>query len=336
MRFALGVLLVCAAPLGASDEPPREPEGEPDPAPRAAPGNPFGDDGPGGPFYRAEWYPQRPVIGQASDFGMVRQQLNLGAPVWRDRDAGHMLIGNVRVRHTQFDTAAVLPESGRAFPGELWNVSFGATYIHKLENGWTAGGSLQIGSASDKPFNGIREMTLGGIAFLRVPAHRDPDTWTFGLAYFPNGQINFPLPSVAYDWNPTDRLRVSIGLPFAVRWQPTDEWLVQIRYRPLTQVDARVSWTPHERVTAFGGFEWTNEGYFLAGRPNRDDRFFGFEKRLFAGVTVYPHKRIGVEASTGYAFDRVYGTGQTRRTAEDRGVEIGPGAFLALAVRGRF
>lgn len=312
------------------------PEAEPPRPPRDASGFGGGDgDFGGGPFYRAEWYPQRPVNGQASDFGTVRQTLNVGAPVWRDRDAGRALIASFRLRHTQFDTAAVLPE-GRPFPGELWNISTGLTYTHTFANGWRGGGSVQFGTASDKPFNSLREMTLGGVAFLKVPAHREPDSWTFGVAYFPNGQLNFPIPVIAYDWNPTDRLKVSIGVPFSIRWQPTDEWLIQVSYRPLTQVNARATWTPHERVSAFGAFEWTNEGYFLAGRADRQDRFFAFEKRLVAGVVVYPHKRVGVEVSGGYSFDRVYGTGQTRSDAEDNGVEIGPGGFLSLAVRGRF
>jgi hypothetical protein len=342
MRLALALLLFALVAPARAQEPerpdlPPQPEAErPKPLRESGAGG-FGDGGDfgGGPFYRAEWYPQRPVVGQPTDLGMARHTLNLGTPLWRDRDAGQALIASLRFRYTHFDSAAVLPE-GRNFPGELWNVTTGLTYAHTFANGWRGGASVQFGTASDKPFNSLREMTLGGVAFVKVPARRDPDSWTFGLAYFPNGQLNFPIPVIAYDWNPTDRLKVSIGVPFSIRWQPTDELLFQLSYRPLTQVNARATWTPHEWASVFAAFEWTNEGYFLAGRADRNDRFFGFEKRLLAGFTIYPHKRVGIEVSGGYAFDRVYGTGQTRSEAEDSGVEIGPGGFLSLAIRGRF
>lgn len=336
---------LCASASARADEPqPVPPQAEaaeaaperPKPREPGAGGGGFGgEDFGGGPFYRAEWYPQRPVTGQPTDFGMVRQTLNVGAPVWRDRDAGHALIASFRLRYTQFDTAAVLPE-GRNFPNQLWNISTGLTYAHTFANGWRGGASVQFGTASDKPFDSLREVVFGGVAFLKVPARREPDSWTFGVAYFPNGQLNFPIPVIAYDWNPTDRLKVSIGVPFSVRWQPADELVFQLSYRPLTQVNARATWTPEEWVSVFAAFEWLNEGYFLAGRAERDDRFFGFEKRLLAGVTLWPHKRVGVEVSGGYAFDRVYGSGETRSEAEDNGVNIGPGGFLSLAVRGRF
>eukprot|EP01137_Pigoraptor_chileana_P002876 Opistho-2@42325 len=85
--------------------------------------------GPGGggpPGYDAAWYPSRGVQGQHTDLGFVRQGLTLGAPVWQCGE--NKLIATLGVRHTYFSTDAILPDTGRAFPEQLWNLNLGPQY----------------------------------------------------------------------------------------------------------------------------------------------------------------------------------------------------------------
>jgi hypothetical protein len=295
-----------------------------------------GPGGPGGPFYQAEWYPQRPVSGQSADLGLVRQTLNLGLPLWIGNDGDDLLLGTFRLKHSLFQTDALLPDSGRPFPEQLWNIGTGLTYIHRFGNGWTMGLSGQFGTASDQPFQSLAEMTLSGLAFLKVPAAREPDSWNFAIFYSPNGQLNFPVPGISYDWNPTNRLKVGIGIPFSVRWTPTDAWLLEFRYTPLTQIYSRATWSPTDRLSLFWGFEWTNEGYFLADRINRQDTFFYFEKRLVSGLQAQPHRFCTLELAGGYAFDRVYGVGRTQSAADTDGITVAPGLFLMGMLKIRF
>lgn len=359
-RVTLGAAVAFACALGdarAQDVPPAPaPAGEPVevPAPAEAPApapaprrddpngfgalfgglGPGGSGGSGGPGYVATWYPERPVAGRPSDLGLLRQNLPLGAPLWREDGRTLALTGGVR--HTLFFTDAALPDSGRPFPDQLWNVSLGLAYAHTLANGWTVGGLTSVGSASDRPFNSLNELTGNLIGFVRIPARNDRDAWLLGLTYSPVGNLNFPVPVVAYGWNPSDRLRVNVGLPFSLLWRPTDELTLSLSYVPIVNVTARLTWRPVERLAVFGGFEWLNEAYLLADRANDRDRFRAFEKRLVAGARWDVWKHGAVEVNGGYAFDRYYGVGENSiGNLRDR-VDVASGAFLGGALRVRF
>ncbi len=87
---------------------------------------------------------------------MLRQDLTLTSPLWMgETDAFSFFL---HVRNEQINTSAILPDSGQALPEELWDVRASVNYFHRFDNGMTAGGSLSIGSASDKPFSTINEV----------------------------------------------------------------------------------------------------------------------------------------------------------------------------------
>lgn len=362
-RWVAVVVLACAAPwahaqplppvVGQPVEPavpsvqPVEVPAEPPAARAEEPPRPRRDDfgfggfggfgaggGTGGPGYNATYYPARPVAGTGTDFGLVRQNLSLGVPLWRE--GGDALILTGGVRNTAFFTDAVLPDSRRPFPDSLWNLTLGLAYSHKFENGWTAGASFSFGSASDRPFNSIHELTANVAAFLRIPAFNDRDSWLLGLFYSPVGNLNFPVPGVAYQWNPSERFRMSIGLPFSINWRPTDDLTLTFSYVPVVNVNARATYRVAERVSVFGGFEWLNEAYFLADRADNDERFLVFEKRLLGGVRWDVCRYGAVELTAGYAFDRDYGTGRNSVGNLRNRMDVEPGAFLGVGARLRF
>jgi hypothetical protein len=170
--------------------------------------------GAGGPGYGATWYPSRPVSPSSSDaeLGLLQQSFSVALPMWND--CGDVVIFSTGVRNSMFFTDAVLPDSHRPFPSELWNVNFGSLYSHRFNNGWMGGLGINFGSASDQPFHSINEMNLGFFSYLQVPVRNDRDAWRFSLMYSPVGNLNFPIPGVAYLWNPSDAFHASIGLPF--------------------------------------------------------------------------------------------------------------------------
>jgi hypothetical protein len=351
-RFALTAGLFSLGAAAGAQEPTTAPEPTPatdlltasaEPPPSQEPRKPplggmgglgIGGPGGGGPGYDVRGYFARPVTGQPTDLGLVRQNLNVMAPLWRD--GPDMLMGSVRVRNLFVDTAAVLPDTGQPFPTNLWDIQFGLTGIRQLENGWTAGLMGSIGSASDRPFYGIDEMTLSTMGFLKVPALRDGDSWLFSFMYSPNGQVAFPIPGVRYDWNPSERLNVGIGIPFSVRWTPTDEWRMDLSYLPLTTVNAKMTWTPGPRFSAYAGFEWDSEGYFLVDRRETRDRFFYLEKRLVGGVRLSGFGRAVIDITGGYAFDRSFGAGRNPLDYQYDVVDVAPGPFLGGRVGMKF
>jgi hypothetical protein len=289
-----------------------------------------------GAGYGATWYPSRPVSGPGSqgDFGLFRQDFSTSVPVWRDGDDCLLLSGGVR--NSQFSTDAVLPDSHQPFPHELWNVRMGPNYLHKSDNGWSYGVGLSFGSASDKPFHSIDEMNFGFLSFLQIPARNERDTWRFLLMYSPVGNLNFPVPGIAYLWNPSDTLHVSIGLPPALWWRPLEDLTIDLSYLPLATVNARATYRLVDKLFVFAGFESRQEAYLLADRENENDRFMGFEKRLVGGVRWDVWRHAALETSAGYAFDRYYGVGQNGiRDLHDQ-VDIAPGPFVSANVRIRF
>ena len=108
---------------------------------------------PGG-TYRTTWLPSQGVSGQSAKLGVVQQDLSASYPLWMSSD-GDTISARAHVRSEHFDTDAVLPDSHRAFPTDLWNVSLGLNGMYRFDNGWTAGGTVNFGSASDHPFANI-------------------------------------------------------------------------------------------------------------------------------------------------------------------------------------
>jgi hypothetical protein len=296
-------------------------------------GHGMGGPGMGGPGYAATWYPSRPVTSGSpgANLGLVTENLSVAAPIWKD--TGDAIMFMASVRNSSFNTDATLPDSHHPFPKELWNISFGMNYLHKFDNGWTAGIGLNFGSASDKPFYGIKEMNVGFNAFLQVPVWNERDWWKFSLMYSPVGNLNFPIPGVAYVWNPREDLQVSIGLPLSVKWKPSEDLTINLMYVPLTNVNARATYRLADGLFLFGGFQWAQEAYRLADRDQQNDRFLGYEKRLIAGIRWDLWSHAALELNAGYAFDRYYGIGQNQIGSLHDRVDIAPGAFLGASFR---
>ena len=300
-----------------------------------APGGPGGGGmGPGGggaPGYQVTWSPARAVRDTAHDLAILRQSLSLGAPLWTN--GSDMLMANVRVANMAIDTGASLPDSGLAMPDELWSVNVGLNYMKALENGWMVGTMVGVGSASDRPFHSIREMTFNLMGFLMMPARNERDMWRFSLMYMYGGPANFPIPGVAYVWRKSDDLTITLGLPLSVDWRPRDDLSFSLMYVPLNNVTARATWTASEQLSAFTGYEILNESFFLADRADSQDRFFSVEQRLASGVVWSLGPNAAVELNGGYSFGRYFAQGTNQWASLTDRLDVRPGPFAGLSLR---
>ncbi len=294
----------------------------------------MGGDGPGKPGYSVTWYPSRPVNGTATSLGLVRQSLSVAVPVLQDDQ--DKLLFTAGVKNTLYSTDEILPDTHRPFPADLWNISVGLNYQHRFENGWSGGIATNLGSASDKPFESIHEMYISLSTFLRIPAWNDRDAWLFSLMYSPVSSLNFPIPGIAYEWNPSNDLHVKIGLPFSVMWRPIEDLTLNASYVPLTNVNAKATYRLAEKVHIYGGYENLNESYFLSDRANNQDRFMSFEQRVIGGVRWNIWQEITLDVNAGYSFGRYFGEGQNQGADLHDRVDVAPGAFFGISFRGRF
>jgi hypothetical protein len=257
--------------------------------------------------YRVTWLPSEAVTGTAMHLAAVREELSISVPLFRD--ASDRIAFSAHVRNSLFDTDALTPKLGTPFPVSLWDIGFGLNWQHRFENNWTAGIGTQINSASDIPFDGLSEIRLGLNAFLRIPWN-EHGIWAFSLSYSPFGELGFPIPGVAYIWQPTEFLRVSIGVPFSIRWRPIEDLTLDATYMPLTNVRGRVSYRVTPRISTFVGYTRSSEGYYLAERIDPNDRLLYRDSRVEGGVQMRFGGRAFAEVFGGYLFNRSVSEGQ--------------------------
>lgn len=285
------------------------------------------------PGYGATWYPTTSSGG--ADVSVLRQYISGGYPVWKE--SGDEVLLTFGARNSHFDTNLILPETLQPFPEDLWNISVGTMFLRRFENGGAGMISLNFGSASDKPFHSIDELTYGITAMYLRPARNERDKWQFLLLYSPVGNFNFPVPGVAYQWNPSETFQMSIGLPLSLTWRIGERWLIEMSYVPVLTANAKAIYRWTDDCSFYGGFESFQETYLLADRANDEDRFVGFEQRLIGGMRWAAWSKCLVDCHAGYAFERYFGTGQNQigGSLEDR-VDLPSGAFVGANFIMRF
>jgi hypothetical protein len=287
--------------------------------------------------YDVTWYPDEPVPGQAANLGFVRQQIKLLAPIWQDSTDEWFI--NARLRNETFDSNAYLPMTGLHFPSELWDLHTGTGYRHQFDNGWIGGLGVGIGSASDQPFANINQVTVGANASLQIPV-REHDALILTLTYSNNTDFlnGFPIPGIAYLWQPNDWFRALVGFPYAQIWvRPRDDLWFELSYHWLYTFEGRVTYRLAPRWRIYAGYSTGNESYFLAQTVTADDdRLFYAEQRVFTGLGVGVMDHVSVDLTGGYAFDRSYSEGKTFQDRTFNRIVVGDGGFVGLSVNVRF
>ena len=281
------------------------------------------------------WYPTVPVRGQFARMGLTNYQIGGTAPVSTTEAGGWYANGAARLLTVR--TNAVLPTEGGRFPGQFWDVQAGGAYLRQLDGGWSWGVTLNVGSASDHPFNSIHEATFSALAFVRKP-DGERNGWLFFVVSTTNGQIghNVPIPGVAYEYN-GDRLRAVIGLPFlTVDYRPTDAVQLEVIYAAITDVQVRGSYHLTQRARVFVGYEWFNQAWLRADRQKSGDQTFLYEMRAEGGFGYKIAGRLDLRASAGYAFDRFFVENAGLGFGGRNRVALAPGPFVAAQLEFKY
>lgn len=279
------------------------------------------------------WVPQQAVEDQPYSLGWQSITASAGMPVWKSGPT--MLFLNTEMRQTWFSMAAdpgagplLLPRTQTEVPEAVTSVGLGTRLMTTFENGWTGSVSLNVGSASDRPFHSNREWNFGTVGMLVIP--RGENAWMLSLFYSPTSQLWFPMPGVAYSWNPNEDLSVSLGLPFAVNWQLSPIWRFEAYYVPVTNVSSRFVAKLGERCEVFVGYLAQNESYLLADRVDYRDRFMIFEQRLAGGLQFPLATHWALEVQGGYSFGRYLYEGPNSIAPSADRLDLDPGPFLTL------
>jgi hypothetical protein len=283
--------------------------------------------------YRMTWFAEESVAGQRTDLSSFRHDFGFSTPIFQGPKDEWTAF--VNARGEIFRTSAILLDTQQPFPRELWSVRAGTGYRYLFDNGWITGGTVSVGSASDKPFHSIDEMTAGVNAFLRIPSG-EHNAWLFSLSYSTNAELPVPLPGIAYIWQPSDTLRMNIGLPFQVLYRPIDDLTFDFSYMLLRTVHARATYRITRMIRAYAGFDWRNESYFLADRPAVNDRFYYYDKEVNMGLLFLLGKHASLDFTAGYTFDRFYFEGANYNDRNFDRIDVGDGPYVAVRLDVRF
>ena len=270
---------------------------------------------------QAYWLPTQNLASQPGDWSQAGTEVKLAAPL--SLAEGNVWLATGGVQYTSINTQAVLPDSQIAMPGELWQIQTGVMNFRQLDNGWSSGTILTVGSASDQPYDATRDLTATAVAFVEIPRGRD--AWNLSIFYSPTSQLPYPLPGVAYVWRPNDTWTANLGVPFSLRYQPTETFSFAASYFPLTNVDLMARWQLTDLWSVYSGYQVVNETYWLSERTEDDELLFLFDQRVTLGAQRKLFAGWTLDLSGGYVFDRqVF---QSESFSEDRRdeIEIDPG-----------
>lgn len=282
--------------------------------------------------YSFRFAPQESVQRQSADLGYTGHRLNLLAPLFQS--STQELALTARAGLMDLNTTAVLPDSRRALPGQFWDDRLGLAYRRQLDNGWIAGIMASGGSPSDKPFNSENELSLGAMAFLRVPQGQR-DAWLFMLNY--NDDRNrdlpyrLPIPGLAYLYNPSPALQATLGLPFmGLRWVPAKDWDLTASYLAPFQVRTRLGWRLNQDWKTYAAFSWGNESWYLADRAHSENRIFFWQKEASLGLVRQLTPRLDLDLSLGYVFDRLIFQGENYGDRDQDRIDLDDGALVQI------
>ncbi len=273
------------------------------------------------------WAPPTSVKGQATDLGMNMQLVNLGFPLWQPDDRG-MLVGIANFERLELSGGAMLTGTTQPVPDQLWSLQLGTMHTRQYDNGWDGGGMFLFGSASDRPFAALRDMTFTLALFANRPAKNERDSWNVSLLYSPTAQLPYPMPGLAYVWRPSPKIEASIGVPFSLTYRPTEQISLAVTYVPLTNFNARAARTLDSGWTLYSDYQIYTETYFLADRIESRERFYVFDQRVSVGAERVLRSGFALNCSALYLFNRQLFQGDNFFSDRNDVVRFDPGVGL--------
>ena len=286
--------------------------------------------------YALDIYANSNVEGQDTDLGLLEHNFLLLVPVWQNERNEFSITAKVELQDT--DTDALLPREGIPLPSQLWEVRIGAVYRGVVRGNWIWGVNASFGSASNEPFQAgdAFDGTLGGL--LRIP-QKKRNAWLFFLYFATNREfLNYvPLPGAGYWWEPSDKFRAVVGIPFAsLAYKPIEKLSLDLRYFPVRNIHAKATYKITRFLNVFGGFDWRNQRYFRADRDNNTDRIFYYEKRVGGGFRLGVAPQVALTFQGGWAFDRFYFEGEDYGDRDGNMIDVADSPYGTVKIGARF
>jgi hypothetical protein len=217
--------------------------------------------------------------------GMLMQRVEGGYVVRRSSSDAWSL--SAHLGELELGASPVVPATGLVVPRRLRDAELGAAFTRKLGERRRWGGGVGIGSASDQPFDTIRETEFRASLFREFPA-RERDSWLLFLAYSNNRSFlnNIPFPGAAYVFRrPSAGLQATVGIPFVtLSYQPAPRWKLSLAAFGPTNLSAEVAARAAGPAWLFVRAERRPLQWLRAGRAERSDRLIFDRQELRLGL----------------------------------------------------
>jgi len=286
--------------------------------------------------YRTRIYATKAgVRNQTGHMRYARQQFSFTMPVVHTDTEQWRL--TTQVTSLRLKNGARMPDTGEAFPDELWDLRFGGGYGRRLDPERTVGIHATVGSAGDKPFATADETAMSAVGFF----YKADDETSGWLVYATaqaqlDGTGAYAFPGVGYHMQ-TERIQALLGLPvFWARVKPVEPVALQGLAMP-SRVMLDATWTVIDDVALFATYDWEWQRYVRHDRFKRDEHLFYTEQRVWGGLEWDITKDIKFVAAGGYGFDRRFYEADNYFGGSQRNrMSIGDGPMMYFRLRIRF
>jgi hypothetical protein len=234
---------------------------------------------------------------------ITQQRLSFSTPVWKHKAESFAF--STGVGSISFSDRKFYNKSLQQTPSELKRVELGGQYSRRLKEGKALGFRANVGSASDRVFNSLEEVTFSLNGTYSFPGKDPSDHWIWTV-FFSNN-ISFanyiPLPGFIY-LHKTENFTGMFGLPFlSMQWTPVKPIVLSMSYF-ITNLNTEIAYGFNDTVQAFMGFAINQQAFLRADRTRLRDRMFFNEKKLFVGMRSPIMTVFTGEFQLGRSFDR--------------------------------
>lgn len=269
----------------------------------------------------------------ANSTSFTENKLNISSPVFKsEKDTVSLsLIGsNIHLGNS------LMLDSGKLVPTDLYRFELGAQYFNQLpdKKNWGIRGS--IGSAGDKPFANLNDVTYSLSANYGFPGSGN-GYWKVSVFFSNNNPIRnyVPIPGFAYLYK-TESFTGVFGFPvMSLQWTPVFPWSFTLGIFGPT-IQSEVGYGSIDRFQVFSGFYWTRQSYIPNQRDNAKDRLTIEEKKAAVGFRTPIWESILAEFQLGQAFDRSVYIGNGLLNKEGGSASIPSDWYMSTNIKLKF
>jgi hypothetical protein len=238
----------------------------------------------------------------------------------------------------RIDSDAKLPVDGRRVDARWTNQSVGFSFAREMDGGRYWGAGINIGSASDQPFESQDVNTLSSTLSYSVP-ESETAHWMYLINYSNNRPIlnGIPLPGIAYTMTPSKTFRGTFGIPFVnIKWEYAPNWILSSMVVGIWKAKIEQAYSIMGPIQVYTALDFDQQVFIRKDRRTDDVRFFADEKKALIGFRSPLNKNIMADLSAGQAFGRALFEVSSYSDRDDNKVDLGDVSFVAFSLGARF